>query len=95
MAEQKKMKGKPKAASRGSQKDHLALPARQRNPEQMMLRVLRANGLERARAYAEHFGLQAELEKPYFVDATLKLLMKKEARQAGLSASPAPQPQTE
>lgn len=84
MAEQKKTKGAPGSASRGSQKNHQADPARQRNPEKKMLRVLKSSGLEMAQAYAKHFHLESELEKPYFVEAVARYNQKKEDRRISL-----------
>ena len=84
MAEQKKAKGRPGSASRGSQKNHQAVPARQRNPEQVMLRILKSSGLQMAQDYAKHFGLEKELEKPYFTEAVARYNQKKEERRINL-----------
>lgn len=87
MAEQKKAKGRPGSASRGSQKNHQATPARQRNPEQVMLRVLKSSGLKMAQDYAKHFDLEKELEKPYFKEAVERVLRRREDRRSGLQGS--------
>lgn len=75
----------PKAKTRGSQKDHRADPARVRNPEQKLLRVLRSSGLQMAKDYAKHFQLETELEKPYFLEAVERYNRRKEDRRAGRS----------
>lgn len=95
MAEQKKTKGAPGSASRGSQKNHRAEPARERNPEKKMLRVLKSSGLKMAQDYAKHFNLEKELGKPYFLEAVDRINRRKEDRRAGLQMQPAPETQTQ
>ena len=74
MAKQgKNKKGAPKSVSNGSQGNHQAVPTRERHPERKLLRILQSSGLEQARAYAEHFDIQGELDKSYFVEAKYRL----------------------
>lgn len=87
----------PSSRTMGSQKNHKADPAWKRNPEKKMLRVLQSSGLKMAQAYAEHFGIQQELKKDYFIQAVERISRRKEDRRSGLQTQSAPetQPQAE
>lgn len=94
MAEQKKAKGRPGSASRGSQKNHRAIPAREKHPERKLLRILQSNGEQLARDYAKHFKIESELDKTYFLEALERVNRRKEDRRSGL-VTPPTQPQAE
>lgn len=97
----KEKKGKKKdskeSAPQKNNKKYLGIPARERHPDRVMRRMIQSSGPEMAIAHAEHYGLQEELKKPYFIEAVARYNRRKEDRRSGLQTQTAPEtpPQAE
>lgn len=70
--------------SAGSQNDHLALPARQRNPESVLIRMIRSNGSDAALAYAKKYDLMRVFNGPAVTHAVWRSFDRREDRRIGL-----------
>ncbi len=78
----------PNSKSRGSQKDHQAIPARQQNPESVLIRMVQSNGPDTALTYAKKYGLEKVFNGPTVTNAVQRFFKRKEDRRQGLRRAP-------